>query len=110
MSPPEGGPGLIPFAEAENKELRWPEEGPGAVGEVAVSTIISMQSRRTVDWCCGLRTYSMQYALFQCRLCWIYTAVSVCTAKATRLTNRNPAAYVYRLLVAALTISSGSRS
>lgn len=58
MSPPEGGPGLIPFAEAENKELRWPEEGPGAVGEVAVSTIISMQVEahgRLVLWAANLQ-------------------------------------------------------
>ena len=56
------------------------------------------------------RTYSMQYALFQCRLCWIYTAVSVCTAKVIKLSPKNPAAYVYLFLFASFALCAGSRS
>ena len=33
---PEGGPGFGEVAQAEDEELGWVEEGPGAVGEVAV--------------------------------------------------------------------------
>ena len=41
----------------------------------------------------------------------MYTAVSVCTAKLTKLTSRNAAAYVYRVLVSLLgSFMGGSRS
>lgn len=35
---PECRPGLFPLLEAEDEELGRPEEGPGAVGEVAIPT------------------------------------------------------------------------
>ena len=35
VAAPEGWPGLGEMAQAEDEELGWVEEGPGAVGEVA---------------------------------------------------------------------------
>ena len=40
MPAPELGPGLLPFLEAEDEELGWPEDGPGAVGEVAGDVLV----------------------------------------------------------------------
>ena len=40
VAAPEGGPGFGEVAEAEDEELGWVEEGPGAVGEVATHTYI----------------------------------------------------------------------
>lgn len=40
----------------------------------------------------------------------MYTAVSVCIAKLTKLTNKNAPAYVYLFRVAFAASSSGSRS
>lgn len=38
---------------------------------------------------------SMQYALSQCSVCWMYTAVSVCTTNETSETMRKKPAYMY---------------
>lgn len=40
-------------------------------------------------------TDSMQYGLSHPRSCWMYTAVSVCTTKLTKLNTKNPDAKMY---------------
>lgn len=64
MSSPEGRPWGLVILEAEDEELGWPEEGPRAVCKVAEG--VSMTSDRNIA-----ETYSMLYALFQWRLCWM---------------------------------------
>jgi hypothetical protein len=54
-------------------------------------------------------TYSMQYALFHPSSCCMYTAVSVCITKLTKLKPRKKAAYVYFFLVANFAWVSGLR-
>lgn len=105
VPPPERRPGLLPFLYAESEKHYGVEDRPGAVGEVAESAVSFFDTIRRL-----ICTHSMQNALFHLRLCWIYTAVSVCTAKLTKLTNRNPAAIVYLFFVALCANSSRSRS
>jgi hypothetical protein len=52
----------------------------------------------------------MQYGFSHFSWCWMYTAVSVCTVKLTRLSASVMAAYVYFLLVSYFAWLIGSLS
>jgi hypothetical protein len=68
MASPELRPGLLPLLQTEDEELCWPEDSPRAVCEVARNVLVIC-----AEWTILYQdsTYSMQYAFFHPKLCWM---------------------------------------